>query len=160
MRDDAEFPRAPELSRARGLARLLDSAIRIPGTNIRFGADAVLGLIPGMGDAAGAGLAGYMILVAARLGAPPSVIVRMLGNVLIDMVGGAVPILGDLFDVGFKANLRNVTLLERYLERPSTTRRTSRGIVLVALAVIFMVAVGAVWLAVTVVRWLFAALGM
>lgn len=160
MRDDAEFPRAPELSRARGLARLLDSAIRIPGTNIRFGADAVLGLIPGMGDAAGAGLAGYMILVAARLGAPPSVIVRMLGNVLIDMIGGAVPILGGLFDVGFKANLRNVTLLERYLERPSTTRRTSRGIVLVALAVIFMVAVGAVWLAVTVVRWLFAALGM
>ncbi|HEX7123066.1 MAG TPA: DUF4112 domain-containing protein [Gemmatimonadaceae bacterium] len=159
MRDNAEFPRTPALSRARGLARLLDSAVRIPGTNIRFGIDAVLGLIPGMGDAAGAGLAGYMILVAARLGAPPSVIVRMLGNVLIDMLVGAVPILGDLFDVGFKANLRNVTLVERYLERPSTTRRTSRGIVLAALVVIFMVAVGAVWLAVAVLRWLFAALG-
>src|SRR5690554_6293993 len=128
MRDDAEFQRSPEMTRARGLARLLDSVIRIPGTNIRLGLDPILGLVPGMGDALGAGLAGYAIVLAARLGAPPSVIVRMVGNVLIDMLVGAVPILGDLFDVGYKANLRNVTLLERYLERPARTRQTSRGL--------------------------------
>ena len=118
------------LARARTLARLLDSAAAVPGTGIRFGADAVLGLIPGLGDVAGAVLAGYLVLLAQRLGAPRSVVLRMLGNVAVDTLGGTVPLIGDLFDVAFKSNTRNLALLERAIERPTATTRTSRVLVL------------------------------
>jgi hypothetical protein len=118
------------LARARALTRLLDSAAAVPGTGIRFGVDAVLGLIPGLGDVAGAVLAGYLVLLAQRMGAPRSVVLRMLGNVAVDTLGGTVPLIGDLFDVAFKSNTRNLALLERAIERPATTTRTSRLLVL------------------------------
>jgi hypothetical protein len=118
---------------------VLDTAVRIPGTPVRFGLDAVLGLIPGVGDVVGAAAAGYIVLAAARLGAPPSVLVRMLLNVGVDTVVGAVPLLGDLFDIGFKANSRNVRLLEASLDAPADTRRSSAlvigGVVIAALAI-------------------------
>jgi hypothetical protein len=118
------------LARARALTRLLDSAAAVPGTGIRFGVDAVLGLIPGLGDVAGAVLAGYLVLLAQRMGAPRSVVLRMLGNVAVDTLGGTVPLIGDLFDVAFKSNTRNLALLERAIARPATTTRTSRLLVL------------------------------
>lgn len=114
------------LARARTLARLLDSAVRVPGTNIRFGADAIIGLVPGLGDIGGAVLAGYLVILAQRLGMPRAVVLRMLANVAVDTLGGSVPVIGDLFDVAYKSNLRNVALLERALERPAPTTRTSR----------------------------------
>jgi hypothetical protein len=117
---------ADPLARARTLARLLDSSVRVPGTGIRFGADAVIGLIPGLGDIGGAALAGYLVILAQRLGVPRAVVLRMLANVAVDTLGGTVPLIGDLFDVAFKSNLRNVALLERALERPTATTRTSR----------------------------------
>jgi hypothetical protein len=117
---------ADPLARARALARLLDSAVRVPGTGIRFGADAVIGLIPGLGDIGGAALAGYLVILAQRLGVPRAVVLRMLANVAVDTLGGTVPLIGDLFDVAFKSNMRNVALLERALERPAATTRTSR----------------------------------
>lgn len=120
---------ADPLARARALTRLLDTAAKVPGTGIRFGADAVLGLIPGLGDVAGAVLAGYLVLLAQRLGAPRSVVLRMLGNVAVDTLGGTVPLVGDLFDVAFKSNTRNLALLERAIERPTDTTRTSRLLV-------------------------------
>lgn len=120
---------ADPLSRARALTRLLDTAAKVPGTGIRFGADAILGLIPGLGDVAGAVLAGYLVLLAQRLGAPRSVVLRMLGNVAVDTLGGTVPLVGDLFDVAFKSNTRNLALLERAIERPTDTTRTSRLLV-------------------------------
>ena len=104
-------------TRARSIARLLDTAVRIPGTNIRFGLDAVLGLIPGVGDFAGAALSGYVLLTAARAGAPTTLLARMLANVGLDALVGAVPVLGDLFDVAFKANARNAALLDGWLVR-------------------------------------------
>ena len=133
------------LARARTLARLLDSAARVPGTEIRFGADAVIGLIPGLGDIGGAALAGYLVLLAQRLGVPRSVVLRMLGNVAVDTIAGTVPLIGDLFDVAFKSNLRNVALLERAIERPTTTARTSRLMVAVTfLGLVLLVAGGLV----------------
>ena len=117
---------ADPLARARTLARLLDSAARVPGTNIRFGADAIVGLIPGLGDVGGAALAGYLVILAQRLGAPRAVVLRMLANVAVDTLAGSVPVIGDLFDVAYKSNLKNVALLERALERPTATSRTSR----------------------------------
>lgn len=144
---------------SRALARLLDSAIRIPGTNVRIGLDPILGLMPGLGDVAGAGLAGYTVLVAARLGAPRTVILRMLGNVAFDTIVGAVPLLGDLFDAGWKANTRNVALLERYLERPADTRAASRGLVALVLGGLALLGVAGAVFAVLVVRALLQLLG-
>jgi hypothetical protein len=123
---------------------VLDEAVRIPGTNIRIGLDALLGLIPGGGDVAGGFFSGLIILQAARAGAPTAVLGRMLGNLLVDVVLGAVPILGDVFDVAWRANTRNVRLLESWRERPATTKRASAlavGAILIALLAIIGLAV-------------------
>ena len=144
--------RGDRLDTVRALTRLLDEAIRIPGTNIRFGLDALLGLIPGLGDVSGGLMGAYALVAAARLGAPPSVIARMLLNIGIDTVVGAVPVLGDLFDVGWKANSRNLALLERYADRPQATRSSSRAMVAGALVLLLALIAGGIWLAVAVVR--------
>ncbi len=108
---------AAKLARLRRIARLMDSAIGLPGTRFRLGLDGLFGLAPVAGDAASAAVALYIIWEARRLGAPPSLVARMLGNLALDAFGGSVPLLGDLFDVGFKANIRNVDLLENLLRR-------------------------------------------
>jgi hypothetical protein len=129
------------LARARLFARLLDDAIPIPGTQWRIGIDPLLGLVPGLGDALGAILSTWLIVVAARLGAPVSVLARMGANVAIDAAAGAIPLAGDLFDAGWKANVRNLRLVETWLDRPSPTRRTSRVVVLgIALGTLAVVA--------------------
>ena len=128
-------------------ARLLDSAFRIPGTKVRFGLDPIIGLVPGVGDLAGAVLSGFIILRSARLGAPRSVLARMVMNVAIDTVVGSVPILGDLFDVVWRSNLRNAKLLERHLARPEHTRRASRWLVAVVAGALVLLAAGMLALA-------------
>jgi Domain of unknown function (DUF4112) len=143
-----------DVSHVRQLARLLDAAVRIPGTDVRLGLDAVLGLIPGAGDIAGGILSAFIVLHAARLGAPRSVLTRMVMNVVIDTVVGSVPVLGDVFDVGWKSNMRNVALLERYVERPGATRSASRLAVAGAVAALLLVVAGAVALVVVVIRGL------
>lgn len=143
------------MTRVRRLARLLDSALRIPGTNVRFGLDAVIGLVPGLGDAAGAALAAYLVLLAARLGAPQAVVLRMLLNVTVDAVAGAVPVLGDLFDVGWKANTRNIELLDRYLDAPAAVHAASRAMVAGIVVALAVLAAGGIALGVVVFRLLF-----
>ena len=145
------------LSRARTLARLLDSVARVPGTNMRFGLDPIIGLVPGLGAVAGAALSGYLVLLASRLGAPGTVIVRMLGNVVIDTVGGTVPLIGDLFDAAWKSNTRNLTLLERHLGQPDSTKRASRAVVWGTVAALLLLAIGAATVGLLVLRWLFDA---
>lgn len=144
--------RDQELQGLRALTRLMDEALAVPGTRLRVGLDSLLGLIPGVGDVAGAAVSGYALLVAVRLGVPLPVLLRMLVNIGVDTVVGAVPFLGDLFDLGWKANRRNLRLLEQYLERPAATKRTSLGVV-AAVAVLFLLLLsGAVWLVVSLVR--------
>lgn len=104
------------------LAFLLDSALRVPGTNIRFGADALLGLVPGLGNLATTALSAYLILEARRLGVPYGLLLRMVGNVALDSVLSAVPIAGNIADVFWKANRRNMALLNRYLEKAGAAR--------------------------------------
>jgi hypothetical protein len=146
--NDASAVTDASVGRARALARLLDSAVTVPGTNIRFGADSLIGLIPGLGDIAGAVLSGYIVLVATRLGAPASVVARMLLNIGVDTVVGSVPVLGDLFDVAWKSNQMNVALLERQLSAPIATRRTSRwlvtGVIVVAISLFVLAGVGVI----------------
>ncbi len=98
------------------LARLMDSSIRLPG-GFRIGVDGLIGLVPVVGDLAAAGVSFYIVAQAARAGAPISVIARMVLNVALDAMIGAIPALGDMFDFAFKANLRNAKLMDAYLER-------------------------------------------
>jgi hypothetical protein len=97
------------------LARLMDNALRLPGTNVRFGLDSIVGLIPGAGDAATSLVSLYILSAANRYGVARATQLRMAANIAIDAVVGAVPVLGDLFDLYWKANLRNAELLRRHL---------------------------------------------
>lgn len=108
--------------RLRRFAWLLDELFQIPGTRQRVGLDALIGLVPGVGDTIGALLSTYIIIEAARRGASIWTITRMLGNVGVETVIGAIPLLGDLFDVVFKANRRNIALLGATLERDAPPR--------------------------------------
>ena len=119
-----------ELARVRTLAHWLDDGIRIPGTRIRFGADAILDVVPFAGDVAGVAFSGWIMLQAARMGASRATLLRMGWNIAIDAVAGAVPGIGVIFDAGWKANLRNVALLERQALRPVETGRASRRFLL------------------------------
>jgi Domain of unknown function (DUF4112) len=116
------------LQRLRSMAWLLDNAIPLPG-GFRIGLDAIIGLIPGVGDAIGALISVYILNEARSLGAPRSVLMRMSGNVLLETIVGSIPFLGDLFDAGFKANMRNIALLERYQLDPVGSTRSSRAFV-------------------------------
>jgi hypothetical protein len=134
------------------LSHVLDNSIRVPGTQARFGLDPVLGLIPGVGDAAGAVMSAYIVVQAARLGAPVPSLLRMLLNVGVEATVGAVPLAGDLFDAAYKANARNVAILRRELDRPGSTRRSSR-VVVGAVVLALLAILGAVgWVAWQVVR--------
>ncbi|WP_267639465.1 DUF4112 domain-containing protein [Haloarchaeobius amylolyticus] len=106
----------PAVRRTELVASLLDDAIRVPGTNIRIGLDPIVGLLPGVGDAASAAVSLYIVAEAYRAGVPKTTLVRMLANVGIDASVGAIPIVGDAFDAVWKGNRKNVELLKRSLE--------------------------------------------
>ena len=106
---------AADVARLRRLAETMDSAFRLPIVGIRIGWDAILGLVPGVGDALALLPSAYILKEAHRLGAPSSTLVRMGVNTGIDLAIGSVPLVGDLFDIGWKSKLRNVDLLERHL---------------------------------------------
>ncbi len=136
------------------LAWLLDSSIPIPGTQLRFGLDGLIGLIPGIGDTAGAIISSYIIAQASQLGAPKSILIKMAFNVCMDAVLGIVPVLGDLTDFVWKANQRNVQLLSDYLDRPQQTVVHSQlfvGVMVVVVALV-VIAVGAFGF--LLMRWL------
>ncbi|HEX6132652.1 MAG TPA: DUF4112 domain-containing protein [Longimicrobiales bacterium] len=151
-----DVKQARDAAGVRRLAWLLDDSIRIPGTSLRFGIDPLLGLLPGGGDLAGGVLSAYIILAAARLGAPASVLVRMGGNVILDAAAGTIPLLGDLFDAGYKANRRNARLLEQYVDAPRPAQRSSRIVLALVLAAIAIVVVGAALLGIALIRWIVA----
>ena len=142
------------LARYTVIAHLLDQAFRVPGTPWRFGIDALIGLLPGAGDVAGSLLGIYGIWIARRMGAPASVQGRMLLNLIFDALAGAVPLIGDLFDFAFKAHVRNRVLLEKWLAKPTATRRTSAASLLGIVAVLLAGLAGSLWLAIASFRWL------
>lgn len=107
----------------------MDDAVELPLLGVRIGVDPLLGLLPGAGDVLGAAVGGWIVVTAARLGAAPSVVARMLLNVGVDALVGAAPFLGDLFDVAFKANRRNLDILEEHVRDPTATLRRSRAVV-------------------------------
>src|SRR3954466_10909746 len=129
------------LDALRRWAVLLDSAFRVPGTGIRFGLDAIIGLVPGIGDLSTPAFAALLLLQAVRMRLPVVVQARMVLNATIDMLIGLVPILGDLADVGWKANLRNLALLERHARPGVPPSRGDYLFVVICVAVLAVVAI-------------------
>jgi hypothetical protein len=105
---------ASRLARIRRVAWVVDAAFHIPGTRVRFGLNSLIGLAPGAGDAVLGIISLYIVQQAHAMGVPPSKLARMIGNIVLEVAGGSVPILGDVFDMALKANLRNIRIVEEH----------------------------------------------
>jgi len=157
-KDEREQRGRRGLERLRSITRVFDQAFAVPGTKWRFGVDALFGLVPGLGDIAGGIVAAYALSVARNLNAPPVIQLHMLSNIALDSLVGMVPILGDLFDFAFKAQTRNLALLDAFVATPhKTARRSRRGLLFVPFAIIVvfatLTALG-VWMLVILFQWL------
>jgi hypothetical protein len=139
----------------RRLAWLLDDAIRLPG-GFRIGLDGIVGLVPGIGDVLGLGASAYIVIRAKGLGVPRIVLTRMIGNVVLESVIGVIPVLGDLFDFAFKANRRNLALMEQYFVNEQPVRRGSRARVLLVMAIALALLAVLMFLAFRLVQWLWS----
>jgi uncharacterized protein DUF4112 len=147
-----------DLERLRAIQWLFDQALPIPGTRWRFGLDALFGLVPGLGDIAGALVAVYALRVARGLGAPAAIQLHMLSNIALDALIGMIPVLGDIFDFAFRAQTRNLKLLEAWMASPARAVRRSRiGLFLIPLAIVIvfatLTALG-IWMLVILFHWL------
>ncbi len=151
-------PTDEALSRVRQLARLLDSSIALPG-GYRIGLDGLIGLVPGIGDAAAASISAYIVIQAARMGASTTTLIRMMGNILLELLVGIVPVVGDLFDFVWKANNRNVALLERNLDKLEADDAAGRRLTSAVLVLLGVFLLLIVLLAVAAIRLLLALLG-
>ena len=134
----------PNLEALRRWAVLLDSAFRVPGTRIRFGIDALIGLVPGLGDLSAPAFAAVMLVTAWRMRVPAIVQARMVLNAAIDMVLGLVPVLGDVVDIAWKANLRNLALLERHAKPGVPPTRSDHVFVIVCVIILAFIALAPV----------------
>lgn len=138
----SRLPPNPEtLDALRRYAVLLDSRFRIPGTGIRFGLDAIVGLIPGVGDVTTPIFATLLLLQGVRMRLPLVVQARMVLNAAIDMLLGLIPVLGDLVDIGFKANLRNLALLERHAQPGAEPSRSDYVFVIICAIILAFIAI-------------------
>ena len=135
-------PREDRLGRIRRLAWWLDQGIRVPGTQIRIGLDPILGLVPGIGDSAGAVLGAVILWEGVRAGVPRLTLVRMAANIVLDTAVGSVPVAGDVFDAAWKSNTRNLDLLERHAIAPAKARQSDLLFVagLIAIVVVLVAA--------------------
>lgn len=136
-------------SQAQKLAHWMDDRFTIPGTNIKFGLDPVISLIPGAGDVASGLISSYFIVLGVRQDLPAAVIFRMGLNILLDMIVGAIPLLGDVFDVGWKANTKNAELLEKYGKDAAGTEKKSKAVLWATAIGTLLLIVAALW----VVGW-------
>jgi hypothetical protein len=148
------FPRVTKFNRLRRLSHLLDNAIPIPGSGYRIGIDPILGLIPGGGDTVAGALGAYIVFEAARMGLPRSVIWQMVGNIIIDSLVGVIPMLGDLFDVGWKANVKNIELLEKHLLTLRDRQKSDKLFLLGLILLLTIIVLGFAALTITIVSWL------
>ncbi|MGB3532392.1 MAG: DUF4112 domain-containing protein [Microcoleaceae cyanobacterium] len=146
----------PAVRKLRKLSNVLDNAIAIPGTSYRIGLDPILGLIPGGGDLVGGVLSAYIVFKAFEFGVPRKTLVQMATNIALETVAGTIPVLGDVFDVAWKANVKNVELLESYFELPADEQQPANrwfvllliaGLLLLILvvAILGLAVIGLVW---------------
>ena len=138
-------PVAERFKDLQGLAKLMDAQFRIPGTNIRFGLDGILGLIPGLGDVSTFAVSGYLLWLMANNGASGYVLARMALNIMIDALIGSIPLIGDLFDIAFIANMRNMKLLQEHYQEGRHRGGAWKVVVPVLIVVLFFI-VFTIWL--------------
>lgn len=152
------LPPSASLKRLRQMSHLLDNAIAIPGTGIRFGLDPILGLLPGGGDVLTGFMSVYIVFEAARMGLPAPTLGRMGFNIVLDTLTGLVPVLGDVFDVAWKANSQNVALLEKHIANPEPSRAADKVfaflVIVGLLALVLGIAALSVWVIVQAVALL------
>ena len=155
--EPVELPDDPGLTHVKLLARLMDSAVEIPGLKMRIGLDAVLGLIPGLGDLASSAVSLYILQVAHRTGVSRWTLTRMTFNILCDGVLGAIPLAGDVFDIFWKSNQRNVKLLLQHNGGTKKLPRSKMGDRLflgMLVAVLLTALVGTVFVTLFILSWL------
>ncbi|MEG4105368.1 DUF4112 domain-containing protein [Microcoleus sp. S13_C5] len=146
------------LRRLRQISHLLDNAIPIPGTKYRIGLDPILGLIPGGGDLIGSIFAGYIVFKAAQMGVPQETLVKMAANIVFDTVAGTVPVAGDLLDVAWKANVKNIELLDAHLGSPEPGKKADWLFVAGLLLGLMLIVGGVIFLSVMLLGWVFRTL--
>ena len=144
---DNPFGEDPELAHLEMLSKLMDNQFRIPGTQLRFGLDGIIGLIPYVGDMAGFVASGFLMRIMVKKGASPLLMIRMLLNYVLDAVVGIIPLAGDLFDFGFKANRRNVAMLKKYYADGKVKPNASRSMAFLGLLffALFVALIWSVW---------------
>ena len=145
----------PQLRWVDTFSRVLDTKFRLPGTDVRFGLDFILGLVPGAGDILSLGMSGTLVATMARHGASPRLVARMLVNVILDALVGSIPLLGNVFDLFYKANYRNAELMREYYEE-GKHRGSVWPVVIAVVAAILIVMVILVWVTVEIFSFLFS----
>ena len=147
---------APRLKRLRQFSRLLDNIITIPGTKVGIGLDPIIGLLPIGGDFLGLILSFYIIIESVQLGVSKATLGRMVINVIIDFLVGTIPILGDLFDFAWKANVYNIILLEKALTSPHENKKADKSFILALVFGLFLLAIVLIAIPVILLRilWL------
>ncbi|MEG4938731.1 DUF4112 domain-containing protein [Microcoleus sp. F4-D5] len=143
------------LRRLRRISHLLDNSIPIPGTKYRIGLDPILGLIPGGGDLISSIFAGYVVFKSAQMGVPQETLVQMAANIVFDTVAGTVPVAGDLLDVAWKANVKNIELLDAHLGSPEQGKKADWLFVAALLLGLMLIVGGVIFLSVMLFGWLF-----
>ncbi|MGL5942206.1 MAG: DUF4112 domain-containing protein [Waterburya sp.] len=141
------------INKLRRLSRLLDNAIPIPGTKFRFGLDPILGLLPGGGDTLTGGLSAYIVIEAARMGLPREILWQMVVNIILDSLAGTIPVIGDLFDLGWKSNVRNIALLEKHLE-VAESNKSDRLFIFGLILLLTLIVLGFAGITVFTISWL------
>lgn len=150
--------KSARIKRLRSLTHILDNAIAIPGTSYRVGIDPLLGLLPGGGDILGSALSGYIVLEAALLGLPREALVRMVVNILFETLVGTVPLLGDFFDATWKANAKNMVLLEAHLASPRQSQRADWWFIILLLGGLMVFVIGIAALSIFILNLLWQAI--
>jgi Domain of unknown function (DUF4112) len=150
------------LQRIRMVGKLLEGIIAVPGTDKKIGLDPIIGLLTGGGDSVGFVMSAYIMVESLRFKLPKETLLRMLTNVAIDAVVGAVPFLGDVFDFFWKSNSKNIRLLEAHLDNPKEQTAADKGfvvLILVALGLIFAMAIGLTFLVINAISRVLGLIG-
>lgn len=146
------------IRRLRRLSYILDSAIPIPGTRLRVGLDPLLGLLPGAGDFLGTALSAYIVIESARLGVPRAALVEMVSNILFETVLGTVPVVGDVVDAAWKANVKNIKVLEEHLHVPEQRKQGDWLFLALLLGGLLLIVMLIAAISVAILRWLWSAI--
>lgn len=155
----SSHPQENTITQLKTLSRLLDEAIPIPGTSYHIGLDPLLSLIPAAGDYLSAILSGYIVVQSARLGVSREILIKMVVNILTDALVGTFPVFGDLFDFAWKANVRNLQLLEDHLQFPKTGTKADWKFLVLLLGALFLGVTVTVGLMIGIILWISSFLG-